>query len=158
MVSFGLKPAAISALASGLLYLSHPKLAARVSTSGSCHKRPFASQELLAVVGYFRSWREARVSNFIQTPVGQRAYPSWITILGDSAPKHVRGEWRMPSTIRDATAIARLSVRWRLKRHLNLTTANLFRQQGCGLRRNRRNLSIKPSFPACPARIRNHRN
>ena len=36
-----------------LLYLSHPKLAARVSTSGSCHKRPFASQELPAVVGYF---------------------------------------------------------------------------------------------------------
>src|ERR1700732_4176721 len=33
----GSKPAVISALTSGLLYLDHPMLAARVSTSRSCH-------------------------------------------------------------------------------------------------------------------------
>src|SRR6202022_395794 len=37
----GSKPAADSALASGLLYLSHPTLAARVSTSGSCQEETF---------------------------------------------------------------------------------------------------------------------
>src|ERR1700730_16563284 len=35
-VRLGSKPAVISALASGLLYLSHPTLAARVSISRSC--------------------------------------------------------------------------------------------------------------------------
>ena len=33
------KPAVISALASGLLYLSHPTLAARVRAWGCCHNR-----------------------------------------------------------------------------------------------------------------------
>ena len=44
---------------------------------------------------------------------------------GDSTPKHVGGEWRVPCTIRDATAIGRQSVYWRLKKHANLITAKL---------------------------------
>jgi hypothetical protein len=43
---------------------------------------------------------------------------------GDSTPKHVGGEWRVPCTIRDATAIGRQSVCWPLKKHTNLITAN----------------------------------
>ena len=31
---------------------------------------------------------------------------------GDSTPKHVGGEWKVPCTIRDATAIGRQSVCW----------------------------------------------
>jgi len=44
---------------------------------------------------------------------------------GDFTPKHVGGEWRMPCTIRDATAIVRQSVYWRLKKHANLNYREL---------------------------------
>src|SRR5271169_7012321 len=43
-VHSGSKPAVIRALASGLLYFSHPTLAGRVSTSRSCHLRTHAPQ------------------------------------------------------------------------------------------------------------------
>jgi hypothetical protein len=38
-VAVGSSPAVISALASGLLHLSHPTLAARISTSRLCQER-----------------------------------------------------------------------------------------------------------------------
>jgi hypothetical protein len=60
---------------------------------------------------------------FYTDAVGQRAHPSRIN-TSYSTPKHVGGEWRAPCRIRDATAIARQSVCWRLKKHANLIIAN----------------------------------
>jgi hypothetical protein len=62
------------------------------------------------------------MSNLIQTYVDRRAHAG-SNNAGDSAPKH-GGEWRAPCTIRDATAVARQSVYWLLKRHANFIAAD----------------------------------
>jgi hypothetical protein len=68
------------------------------------------------------------MSNLIQTYVDRRAHAG-SNNAGDSAPKH-GGEWRAPCAIRDATAVARQSVYWLLKRRelhcrrLHLSTAD----------------------------------
>jgi hypothetical protein len=65
----------------------------------------------------FKKSQKIVVSNFIQTPsVNERILPR-IKPPSKVTPhrKHVGGEWRVPCTIRDATAIARQSVYWRLK-------------------------------------------
>jgi hypothetical protein len=70
-------------------------------------------------------WRSL-VSYFIQTPsINECILPeSSHHLKGDSAPKRVGGEWRAPCTIRDATAIARQSVCWRLKKHAKFIAAD----------------------------------
>jgi hypothetical protein len=40
------------------------------------------------------------------------------------------GSWRVPCTIRDATAIGWQNVCWRLKKHANLITANFISHVG----------------------------
>jgi hypothetical protein len=49
---------------------------------------------------------------------------SSIAALHTVLPLRVGGEWRVPCTIRDATAIGQQSVCWPLKKHANLITAN----------------------------------
>jgi hypothetical protein len=67
------------------------------------------------------------MSNFIQTPSGnERILPeSSHPLKGGSTRRNTSGaKWRASCTIRDATAIARQSVCWPLKKHANLITAN----------------------------------
>ena len=83
------------------------------------HRRSVHASQIASVSAAFtpsptsvEPLRPSLVSNFIQTPAGQRAHPSRIShdLEGDSTPKHVGSEWRMRCAIHDATAIARQSV------------------------------------------------
>jgi hypothetical protein len=94
--------------------------------------------------GRFARWardslnRLPAVINFAQTLVGQRAHlpPIKPPSQGESAPKHVGGEWRLPCcTIRSATALLRRIACQRLKTRANLiTTTFIFLRPPHGFR------------------------
>ena len=67
------------------------------------------------------------MSNFIQTPSGnERILPeSSHHLKGDSTRRNTSGaNGERHADFRDATAIARQSVCWRLRKHANLITVN----------------------------------
>jgi hypothetical protein len=68
------------------------------------------------VVGYCKLWK---------TKLGEQLYTdAGRSTSASSMPKHVWANGRGSCTIRTATATARQSVCWRLKKHPNLITAN----------------------------------
>ena len=58
--------------------------------------------------------------------MGEQFYTDATGQMSASFPNQSRGAMEgVPCTIRDATAIARQSVYWRLKKHPNLIAANI---------------------------------